>query len=247
QAAIRREVAATRRPWLSAPSTSDDSELARWLGSPPRAVLPLTAGDRLVALLLIAGPASCGTAPSPAFQQAAALALRNARLHAESLRALAEPLPTPSGPAETTPTPLADMASLLAVALGRLATARERVTDSATTQDLADAEEATWRAAEAVRRVLGFAPGSGAPPAVPVDLVPLVRDAVQSTEALWARQGWGPAVALDLEPTPPVRVHPDELRQVLRHLLDNAREATPERSDDPITVRLRWDGGNRAE
>jgi len=232
---------------MAVTDTPDDSDLARWLGSPPRAVLPLSTDDGVVALLAVAGSGSCGTVLSPGFQHAAALALRNARLHAESLRALAQPAPSAPATPDPPQAPLVDMASLLAVVLGRLATARERTTDPSAMRDLSDAEEAAWRVAEAVRRVLGFVPGSGSTPAVPVDLVALVRDTVQATEALWAHAGHGRAVSLDLEPVPPLRVHADEFRQVLRHLLDNAREASPEGRDGVITVRLRWDGGSRVE
>src|SRR5262249_60308654 len=97
-----------------------------------------------------------------AFQRAAALALRNARLHGESLQALVQPAPAVPEPPDTGQAPLTDMASLLALVLGRLASVRERVIDAAMTRDLADAEEAAWRVAEAVRRVLGFVPASGA-------------------------------------------------------------------------------------
>ena len=244
---VLREVARTGRSWASSANAPGDAELGRWLGQPARAVLALRTDGQVVALLAVAGSESCGAALSPAFQGAAALALRNARLHGESLRALAQPPPSAPGAPDPTPTPLGDMAGLLAIVLGRLATAQERVSDPSTARDLADAEEAAWRAAEAVRRVLGFAPGSAEPPAVPVDLVALVREAVQATEALWVREGHGYAVALDLDPAPPVRVHPDEFRQALRHLLDNAREASSDGRDGLITVRLRWDGGHRVE
>ena len=242
-----REVAVTRRPWVSSTSAPADPELSRWLGCPARAVLALATNEGVAALLTVGGSESCGTALSPEFQGAAALALRNARIHGESLRALAQPSTSASGMPDAAPAPLGDMAGLLAIVLGRLATVRERANDPSTARDLADAEEAAWRAAEAVRRVLGFTPGSGAPPAVPIDLVALVRETVHAAETLWVREGKGHAVALDLDPAPPVRVHPDEFRQALRHLLDNAREASPDGRDDLITVRLRWDGGSRVE
>jgi signal transduction histidine kinase/CheY-like chemotaxis protein len=239
------EVATTGRAWVSTPGAPDDSELAGWLGRAPRAVLPLAANDQVVALLAIAG--SCSTALTPAFARAAALALRNARLHGESLRALAQPAPSAAGQSDASHAPLGDMASLLAIVLARLAAARERVADTATTRDLADAEEAAWRVAEAVRRVLGFVPASGTSSSPPVDLAALVRDATEASEALWAQDGRAPAIALDLDAAPPVRVHPDEFRQALRHLLDNAREATADGRGGVIAVRLRWDGGSRVE
>ena len=238
-------VAASRRPWTPSPGAPADSELARWLGSPPRAVLPLAVEEELVALLAIGGPDACGTALPRVFARDAALALRNARLHTESLRALGHASPPPPAPSGAGVAPLGDMASLLAVVLGRLAAARERVTDPTLTRDLADAEEAAWRVAEAVRRVLGFTPGSNPHAAVPLDLAALVRDTVRATEALWAGDEEAPPLALDLEPVPPILGHPDELRQALTHFLKNAREATDGRL--PIVVRLRWDGAARVE
>jgi CheY-like chemotaxis protein len=94
---------------------------------------------------------------------------------------------------------------------------------------------------------LGFVPASGRSSALPVDLAALVRDATEASEALWTRDGRAPTIALDLDAAPRVRVHPDEFRQALRHLLDNAREATADGRGDVIAVRLRWDGGSRVE
>lgn len=235
-------VASSGRPWRAA-ATGGDTALARWLGTMPRAVLPLASEDGLVALLVVGGPESCGTALPPSFAGAATLALRNARLHAESLRTAAGSPPPTLSPAA--PVPLGDMASLLAIILGRLAAVRDRVADPGAARDLAQAEEAAWRVAEALRGVLGFTPGSGAPPAAPIDFAALVRESVRATERLWAGQGGGPPIALDLETVPPVAVHPDEFRQVLHHLLQNAREAMD--GDGGVTVRLRWDGGSRVE
>jgi CheY-like chemotaxis protein len=137
------------------------------------------------------------------------------------------------------------MASLLAVVLGRVAAARERTSDPTAQRDLADAEEAAWRVAEAVRRVLGFTPGADPHAAIPLDLSLLVRETVRATEALWAAEDDAPSLTLELEPVPPVRGHPDEIRQALQHFLKNAREASEKRG--VISVRLRWDGATRVE
>jgi signal transduction histidine kinase len=236
---------ATARPWTPAPGAPPDPELTRCLGATPRALVPLTLEDGLVALLAVGGSASSeSTLPAP-FARAAALALRNARLHTESLRALADVRPPPAAAVDPGRPPLGDMAGLLAVLLGRLAAVRDRVADPAAARDLAEAEEAAWRVAECVRRVLGFAPGSDPHAAVLLDLGALVRETVRATEASWAREGGGPPVALDLAPAPPIKGHPDELHQALHHLLQNAREAGDGRL--PVTLRLRWDGATRVE
>lgn len=241
-------VVAARRPFVPTEEAQSDPALARCLGTTPRAILPLTVDDWLVALLAVGSSGSCGTALSPPFEHAAALALRNARLHAESLRTLADAA-TDAPPRTDAPdagaAPLGDMASLLAVVLGRLAAVRDQVGDSAAARDLAHAEEAAWRVAEGVRRVLGFAPRSGAHSAAPIDIGAAVRDSVRATERLWANEGGVPSVTLDLEPVPPVRVHPEELRQALHHLLQNAREAGDDTGS--VAVCLRWNGATHVE
>jgi signal transduction histidine kinase len=237
-------VASTGRPWTAAPGEPADPGLARCLGAAPRVVLPLAVDGGLVALLA-AGGDECRTTLAPAFAREAALALRNARLHGDALRALADARPASRPAPAAGPPPLGDMASLLAVVLGRLAAVRDRVADPAAARDLADAEEAAWRVAEAVRRVLGFTPGSDPHAAVPLDLGLLVREAARGAEELWAAEGGGPPLRLDLEPVPPVRGHPDELQQALHHFLKNAREATE--GDAPIAIRLRWDGEAHVE
>lgn len=242
-------VAETREPVVAVADAAPDAELARCLGATPRAVLPLSVDEWLIAVLALGSARPCGTVLSPVFTRAAAVALRNARLHAESRGTAGE---TP-GDAEPPPivgtdagaAPLGDMASLLAVVLGRLAAVRDRVGDHEAARDLVHAEEAAWRVAEGIRRVLGFAPRAGAHPPSPVDVGAAVRDSVRATERLWASEGAVPEVTLDLEPVPPVRVHPDELRHAVHHLLQNAREAGD--SAAPVTVWLRWNGATHVE
>ncbi len=236
---------ATSRPWTPAPGEQADPGLARCLGTTPRALLPLALPDGLVALLAVGSRAACGTVLPASFAEDAALAIRNARLHTESLRAVADVHPAPAGVLDPTRPPLGDMAGLLAVVLGRLATVRDRVADPAAARDLAEAEEAAWRVAEAVRRVLGFVPGADPHAAVPLDLAALARETARATEAFWAREGPGPPITLDLGPAPPIKGYPDELHQALHHLLQNAREAGDGRH--PVTMRLRWDGATEIE
>jgi signal transduction histidine kinase len=240
-----RAVAATRRPWVPAPDEPADLGLTRCLGTTPRAVLPLSIDDGLVALLAVGSSTGCGTTLAEPFARAAAFALRNARVHAESRHTVADPPLPPRVAAGAGLATLGDIASLLALVLGRLASIRDRGVHPEAARDLDDAEEAAWRVAEAVRRLLGFAPGLRPDAAAPRDFAELVAESVREAEALWLSDGTGPPVTLDLEAVPPVRVHPEELRQVLHHLLQNAREAG--QGAEPVGVRLRWDGATHVE
>jgi signal transduction histidine kinase len=140
---------------------------------------------------------------------------------------------------------LSDLVSLLAVVLGRLAAVRERLPDGEVARDLAVAEEAAWRAAGAVRSVLGFAPTQPEFRTAPLDLAALVRATVQAAEQRWAAEGAGPRVTVEAAAVPPVHANADELRHALDHLLQNAREAGAAAA--PIVVRLHWDGGAHVE
>jgi signal transduction histidine kinase len=208
-----------------------------------RAVLPLVADDTVIALLVVGASRACDTSLPASVARAAALALRNARLHGEALRALGEARPEPPRPPSVSPAPLGDIASLLAVVLGRLAAVRERLVDPDAARELAVAEEAAWRIAESLRRLLGFAPSAAVHVAAPLDLGPLVRDAVRSAERRWTLDEGAPPVTLDVQAVPAVRGSGDEIRHALDHLLQNAREAG--NGQTPITVRLRWDGAAR--
>jgi CheY-like chemotaxis protein len=137
------------------------------------------------------------------------------------------------------------MASLLAVVVGRLAAVRDRVGDAEAARDLGHAEEAAWRVAEGLRRVLGFAPRSGGPVPAPLDVGAAVHDAVRATERLWMTESVAPPVTLDLEPVPLVRIDPEDLQQVIHNLLANAREAGD--GAQRVLVRLRWDGASHVE
>jgi signal transduction histidine kinase/CheY-like chemotaxis protein len=240
------------RSWFLEEGGPDESELARCLGTTPRALVPLVADGAVVALLAAGAPAPCGTALPAAAARAAALALRNARVHAEAVRGLAEAVrglaearaAPPPGSGTGAP-PLSDVTSLLAVVLGRLAVVRDRVADPDAARELGVAEDAAWRVAGAIRRVLGFAPASAEDVPAPLDLAALVRETVGAAEGRWRAEGAGPALCLELDRLPPVRGHAEELRHALDHLLQNARESGD--GHVPIAVRLRWDGGSRVE
>jgi CheY-like chemotaxis protein len=231
--------------WRAGDDEPAPASLAEFLGVAPRLVLPLRAGDATVALVVAGGPAPLDAAPAAALATPAALALRNARLHTETVAALGEQRASgrhgaePAGPAR-------DFLGLLAVLLARVGLVRERVTDPELSGDLALAEEAAWRAAEAVRGFLGFAPGARTESLRPLDLADVVKGAVDdATRRATARGERVPEIGLEVEPLPPVRGDGDELREALGRLLDNGVEAVA--GGGGISVRARWDAGRRVE
>jgi signal transduction histidine kinase/CheY-like chemotaxis protein len=234
-----------RQPWTASAEAVATPGLLRCLGAPPGAVLPLVADDAVVALLALAGCDPRRARLAPAFLRPAAVALRNAQLHAATAdRRAGPPLEGPGapGPAHV---PLGDLANLLAVVLGRLAALREHGLGTEAARELDVAERAAWRAADAVHQILGFAPGPRDAQDAPLDLAGVVRGTVQASERRWAAEGGGPPIELDLETVPPVRGSPDEIRHALEHLLQNAREASG--PSIPVVVRLRWDRQGHVE
>ena len=236
----------SRRPWTPAGGASDET-LARFLGAPPRLVAPLVFGDTLVALLVAGGPDPVAAARLDPLLAPAAAAVRNARLYAAAVDALTERRASEAErPSAPPPAPARSFANLLAVILGRLGAARERVRDPTVARELGVAEEAAWCAAEAVRALLGFAPGHRGGALVPLDVASVLRAAVEQARARWtAREAPRPEICLEFEPLPPVRGSADDLREAFDHLLENAAEALSDAR--PITVRVGWDGGRRVE
>jgi signal transduction histidine kinase len=232
-------------PWIPRTDT-DDASLAEWLGAPPRLIVPLATGPVVIGLLVAGGPRPLDPARLDGLLPAAAAALRNALLHAGTTAALAELRSAGRAEAEPVSPAARDFASLLAVILGRLSRARERVTDAEVAAQLEVAEEAAWRAAEAVRGLLGFAPGHRADALKPLDVRALLEAAAEAARRRGPdRPGEPPLVQLDVEPLPPIRGSVADLREALDHLLDNALEAsTP---GTPVVIRARWDGGPRID
>lgn len=223
-------------PW-SGPPGAEEAPLERLLGAPPRWVAPLVADDVPVAVVAAGGAAPVDPAPLADLLDLAARALRNARLYEDARRALRPAAPAAPSAGQTT----RDFFGLLAVILARLGLARERVADPSARAELEVAEEAAWRAAEAVRALLGFGPGQRGTPRTAVDPEAVVRRAVEAAQMRWtARELPPPVLRLDLAPVPAVVGIAEELADAVERLLDNAAEAVG--PGGQITVRTRWDG-----
>jgi signal transduction histidine kinase/CheY-like chemotaxis protein len=236
-------VLATGRPWSG--DGDGEGSLTALLGAAPRLVWPLAVGERIVAVVVVGGAERVAADALADLAAPAALAIRNARLYTETRSALADLRRTERERREGPP-PVRDLGSLLAVLLARVGLVRERVREPALVADLAVAEEAAWRAVEAVRAVLGFGPGRRGATLAPLDPGELLRAVVAEAESRWAARGEArPTVELDIEPLPPVRGQVDELAEALDAVLENAADAVP--PGGRIRVRARWDGGRRVE
>jgi signal transduction histidine kinase/ActR/RegA family two-component response regulator len=227
------------RTWVAV-RDGDDGGLGRFLGVPAQLAAPLAVGEQVVGVVVAGAPAPLAPAAIAGLLPVAARALQNARIHGETVAALAARDAWGRSPEVTPPQPVRDFGNLLAVILARIGLARERVADPGVGADLRVAEEAAWRAAEAVRGVLGLAPGGRDAPAAPLELTALVREAVDAAARRWASRQPPPAVTLDLQPVPPIRGRAADLHAALDHVLDNAAEAVA--LSGAITVRTRWDG-----
>ena len=227
-----------------------DPALARCLGTTPRAVLPLAVDEWLVALLALgsAGPAApcCRppfTMPPPSRSGTRA-----------SMPSRYGPLPMRrptrnrhrSRDTDAGAAPLGDMASLLAVVLGRLAAVRDRVGDSAAARDLAP------------RRGSRLAGGGGRPSR------PRLRAAARRAAGRPRRHRRGGRATRSARPSGsgraraacrPSRSISSRCRRCASTPRSSGRPCTIScrtraRRDDsaaPVTVSLRWNGATHVE
>lgn len=240
----------TRLPWIAADGPGaggpGNDSLGRLLGAPVRLVLPLLAGEAVVGFVIAGGGGTWAPVSSLVpLLAGAGSAVRNARLHEAAVAALAGSRDGWGQRVGPGPSPARDFSSLLAVVLGRLASVHERVVDPAVVRDVEVAEEAAWRAAEAVRGLLGFPAERRAETPGPLDVAEVIREGVARARTRWAaRRGPPPLVKVDLAPLPPILGVAEELAEALDRLLENAVEATGGKA---VSVRARWDGGSRVE
>jgi signal transduction histidine kinase/CheY-like chemotaxis protein len=121
--------------------------------------------------------------------------------------------------------------NLLAIVLGKTQLMLPRAPDGPLREGLASVEEAAWRAADIVRRLQGFAVTSMDDRAGPVDLVSVVRTALELTRALWKDEaearGTPIEVVTDLVKVPDVDGQAPALREAVMNLILNALDAMP--------------------
>ena len=136
--------------------------------------------------------------------------------------------------------------NILAIVLGKTQLMLSRVSDPALREDLADIEEAGWRAADIVRRLQGFAATSTDDARGPVNLIAVVQDAVALTRAVWKDEAEARGVQIevvtDLDRLPPMEGQATALRESIMNLILNAIDAMPQGGRLGLTAR-RVDSG----
>jgi signal transduction histidine kinase/ActR/RegA family two-component response regulator len=185
----------------------------------------------------------------------AAVAIVNARIHAERQRALEELRASQDRLVQTERLrALGEMASgvahdfnnLLAVILGRVQLLQMRAEDPELRRGLETIERAAADAAQTVRRIQEFTRTRQTRPFQPVDVRHVVREAIELTRGRWRDEaqvrGVTYAVRTDLGDVPAVAGEAAELREVITNLLLNGLDAMPD--GGALDLDVRADGGS---
>ncbi len=219
--------------------------VANAMDMPHVLIVPMTAGDRAIGLLLLRSADRAFTDADERLlvniAQLVTLMLRSARLYEERTRALGELGAAQDQLVRTEKLrALGEMASgvahdfnnLLASILGRAQLLLERTQDVKLRQWLKVIERAAMDGARTVRRLQDFTGIRRDQPAVAVDLNQVVQQVLETTESIWRqdrrRSGVEIEVETDLaEGLPPVAGDPAELREAFTNLVLNAVDAMP--------------------
>jgi GAF domain-containing protein len=230
--------------------------VANALDMPHVLIVPMTAGDRAIGLLLLRSRDRVFTEADERLlvniAQLVALMLRSARLFEERTRAFGELGAAQDQLVRTEKLrALGEMASgvahdfntLLASILGRAQLLLERIQDVKLRQWLKVIERAAMDGARTVRRLQDFTGIRRDQPAVEVDLNQVVQQVLETTESIWRqdrrRSGVEIQVETDLaEGLPPVAGDPAELREAFTNLVLNAVDAMPKGGTLTLRTRL---------
>ena len=185
----------------------------------------------------------------------AAVAIVNARIHAQRRRALEELQASQDRLVQTERLrALGEMASgvahdfnnLLAVILGRVQLLQLRAEDPELRRGLATIEQAAAEAAHIVRRIQEFTRTRQTRLFQPVDVPHLVREAIELTRGRWRDEaqvrGVTYSVRTDLAEVASVAGEAAELREVVTNLLLNGLDAMP--NGGALDVAVRTDAGS---
>lgn len=170
----------------------------------------------------------------------AAVALHNARLYQDSVRAYEDLKHTQErmlraeklkALGELSAGVAHDFSNLLGGILGHAQLMLRDIEDPKQRARLKHIEQAARDGAETVERILEFTRRQAQRPFEPVDLNVVIRDAVAMSRPRWENQtrvyGTPLEVTMDLADLPPIAGHPAKLREVLTNILLNAVDALP--------------------
>ncbi len=170
----------------------------------------------------------------------AAVAVENSRVHGELRTAFEQTVAAHEGLVQSEKArALGEMAAgisrefnnIFAIILGKAQLLLARTHDDPLREGLGMLEEAAWRGADIVHRLLGLAATTSEDTVSPVDMTALVQDAVGLTQSRWKDEPHGRGapieMATDLQPAPPVAASPTALREAVMNLILNAVDAMP--------------------
>jgi CheY-like chemotaxis protein/two-component sensor histidine kinase len=136
--------------------------------------------------------------------------------------------------------------NIFAIILGKAQLLLARAHDDSLREGLGMLEEAAWRGADIVHRLLGLAATTTADTVSPVEMTALIQDAVGLTQTRWKDEpesrGARIEMVTDLEPVPPVAANPTALREAVMNLIVNAVDAMPRGGRLIIRSRPRAEG-----
>jgi signal transduction histidine kinase len=139
-----------------------------------------------------------------------------------------------------------ELNTIFAIILGKSRLLLARANSEPIREGLAATEEAAWRGADIVHRMMALAVPASDAPTGPVDLVALVRDVIAVTQSRWRDAPEGPGgsidVIADLESVRPVRGSEPALREMLMNLILNAVDAMAGGGRLTLSTRPRDDG-----
>jgi len=222
-------------------------------------LVPLRLGGRTLGALYLADTEIKDFSPEEieAAQVLASLvaaAVENNRVHGELRGALDRALAAQEGLVQGEKArALGEMASgisrefnnIFAIILGKAQLLLARAHDDSLREGLGMLEEAAWRGADIVHRLLGLAATTTSDTVSPVEMTALIQDAVGLTQTRWdepAGRGQRIEIVTDLQPVPPVAANPTALRDAVMNLIVNAVDAMPTGGRIVIRTRPRAEG-----
>jgi signal transduction histidine kinase len=135
-----------------------------------------------------------------------------------------------------------ELSNIFATILGKSRLLLARTNSDPLREGLATVEEAAWRGADVVHRLLALAGPASDEPAGPVDMAALARDVIALTRPRWSGEEGEPGAAIDVVPdlrsAPPVRGSETALREMLVNLVMNAVDAMPAGGRLTLSTRL---------